>query len=135
MTTPRFDFPRLVEGQEAGEITHNESLNRLDSFVDMAPESYGDNTPPVSPVEGETYVLGSSPTGAWAGQANKIATYYSGWIFLTPAEGMRIWIKDVDEYRLYDGATWVLLSSGGTQYYGNSWDITFDTGTTAPPGG
>ena len=41
------------------------------------------NTPPVSPVVGDVYIIGDSPTGDWAGKAG-YAAYYNGtrWVFL-----------------------------------------------------
>lgn len=48
---------------------------------------YGTNTPPVGPAANVTYILGSSPTGDWAGNAKKVACYISNaWVFL-PASG------------------------------------------------
>ena len=39
------------------------------------------NTPPVSPARGDVYIVGPSPTGAWAGKANHVMTYDgSNWI-------------------------------------------------------
>lgn len=50
-------------------------------------------TPPGSPSEGDAYVIpaGSSPTGAWSGQAGKVAYYYGGgWLFVAPKSGTRV---------------------------------------------
>ena len=46
-------------------------------------------TPLGSPVIGSCYIVAASPTGAWAGQAQKLAAYTSGgWRFIAPREGM-----------------------------------------------
>lgn len=46
------------------------------------------NTPPATPADGDTYIIGDAPTGAWAGQAEyTIATWNDGasaWIYTTP---------------------------------------------------
>lgn len=69
-------------------------------------ESQSTNAPPAG-VEGITYVVGPSPTGAWAGQAGKIAYYRTGWEFFSPAEGWQIWDKDQNQQFFFDGTSWV----------------------------
>lgn len=47
-----------------------------------------DNDPPVSPSEGDAYIVDVSPTGAWVGHAKDIALYTPrGWVFATPKVG------------------------------------------------
>lgn len=44
--------------------------------------SLGSNAPPASPGEMDLHVVGTSPAGAWAGQADRLARYLSGlWEF------------------------------------------------------
>lgn len=60
----------------------NEAINWIDALLQVAVVSVNSNTPPGSPVEGSRYVVGPSPTGAWAGQANKLARFLnSAWAF------------------------------------------------------
>lgn len=50
-------------------------------------KGYKTNTPPGSPVQDDCYIIGSSPTGAWAGNGNKVAVYDSAaWAFI-PTSG------------------------------------------------
>jgi hypothetical protein len=50
-------------------------------------KGYGTNTPPGSPVQDDCYIIGSSPTGAWVGSANKVAVYDGGaWAYI-PTSG------------------------------------------------
>jgi hypothetical protein len=55
------------------------------------------NAPPGSPVAGDGlyYLVGTSPSGAWSGQANDIATYdaTSTWVFLDAYAGATIYNK------------------------------------------
>ncbi len=69
-------------------------------------ESQAVNAPPTG-VEGVTYVVGPSPTGAWSGQASKIAYYRTGWEFFAPAEGWQIWDKDQNQQFFFNGSAWV----------------------------
>lgn len=49
------------------------------------------NGPPVTPVEGESWIIGTAPTGAWFDHTNDIATYAGGtWTFVKPPSGMRV---------------------------------------------
>lgn len=48
------------------------------------------STPPGSPVDGDSYIVAASPTGAWLGHATHLArwsTKLAAWEFITPKEG------------------------------------------------
>lgn len=64
------------------------------------------STPPGSPSTGDSYLVASSPTGAWAGQAGNIATYVGAWLFTPAAEGGTIWVEDENLLLLYVGSGW-----------------------------
>lgn len=66
-------------------------------------------TPPGSPAQGDRYIVAASPTGAWAGQAGKIAVYYgTTWAFYTPKNGWTV--RCAVKGRLdYSGTAWVLI--------------------------
>jgi hypothetical protein len=99
----------MVEGQSGGETLFNEFVNRVDEMIHLAVNSAGDNTPPGSPSDGESYLIGGSPTGAWSANADDLALYFSGWIFITPKEGMRMYIRDTDVFQVYDGSNWLTI--------------------------
>ena len=88
---------------------HNEALQMLDVVVSAAIEGLPLATPPVSPAVGSCYLVAASPTGAWGGQANKLAAYTSGgWRFVAP----------------FDGLAAVVRSSGSTAVYRNgAWEV------------
>ena len=72
----------------------------------------GTNTPPGSPTTGDRHVVGTSPTGAWAGQANNVAQWSgSAWVFTTPTNGTFI---DVLSYSggvyFFNGTSWATKS-------------------------
>lgn len=81
-TTPDLGIP-LISGQQAQpEVTHNEALAMLQAIAGGV-ISVGLDTPPGSPTEGDGYVVGTSPTGEWAGRANAVALFIQGeWRFL-----------------------------------------------------
>ena len=60
----------------------NEALNTIDPLLQLAVLTVGSNSAPGSPANGDRHIVGTSPTGAWAGQANKLAQYLDGaWRF------------------------------------------------------
>lgn len=72
------------------------------SPVPLVVLGYGTNTPPGSPTNGDTYLLGAAPTGAWSGNANKLATYAFGrWWFDTVARGEGRTIFDNSGGKMY----------------------------------
>ena len=64
-------------------------------------------TPPTSPVEGDTYLVGTSATGAWSGYDGKIAYYVGGaWRFYAPFAGLVAYnVADGKRY-FYTGSAW-----------------------------
>ena len=118
MTTPRLGAPELTSGQATPETTVNEQIRYIESgaghFIfkdrDLA-------TPPGSPADGDCYLVAASPTGAWAGQAGKIAfRVNTAWAFITAIEGFTAWVNDENVFIGYDGAAWNTLSAPSGTY-------------------
>jgi hypothetical protein len=59
---------------------------------------------PGSPTNGDIYLV---PSDAGA-EPNKVAVRDNGaWVYLTPQEGWRAWVKDTDEMVTFSGTAWV----------------------------
>jgi len=107
-TSPRLGFTYLEEGETIPET----SVNEIASYLEAAGghfifQGFAIDTPPASPAELDTYWTGSAPTGAWAGQASKIAIRINtGWAFVTAKEGMTAWTVG-SGLNGYDGSAWV----------------------------
>ncbi len=73
------------------------------------------NDPPISPSNGDRYIIASSPTGVWIGHANEIATYDNNiWTYLHPFQGMIIYVQFIN--RLLQFTTiWEALSAIGKE--------------------
>ena len=69
------------------------------------------STPPGSPAKGDRYIVGASPTGDWAGQANSIA-WFDGyiWKFDVPAEGWVAYNNATNLYLYFTGSAWANLT-------------------------
>lgn len=118
-TTPDLGLPELAQQQANPDVTVNTTFALLAALL-KGVVSLGDTAPPGSPTEGDAYVLGAVPTGAWAGKANKIAVFIGGaWAFIPGVddsgtniaigarhEGLTVWVNDEDTPYLWDGAAW-----------------------------
>lgn len=77
------------------------------------------NTPPVSPNNGDTYIVAPGGTGAWTGQDKNLAywttdnpSFPSGtWEFWTPAEGWSVFSRFDNIQYYFTGAVWVATMS------------------------
>ena len=136
--TPRLALPMLQPGQAQKEMTHNEALALLDIAVQTSVLAVGINVPPVAPVAGNAWVVGTTPSGAWIGQARTIAGWTtSGWRFVVPDEGMAVWsVADGQTARFGNGA-WAMgvltgsrLTIGANNVVGTRRPAVVD-----PPGG
>lgn len=79
----------------------------LGAFSWQPPVLATQNDPPTSPVKGDRYIVGSSPTGAWTGYAQRIAVYNgTGWSFIMPDEGWRAWDATANADKVFDGSVW-----------------------------
>lgn len=80
--------------------------------------TFGTNTPPGSPTNGDTHVVGANPTGGFAGQANALAVYdgaASAWTFIAPYDGLLVWDAAADKLKAYNGTAWqdaFIISAG-----------------------
>ena len=109
-TTSHLGMTLVEQSQAQKEITVNQALTRVDAFLNNGAKSQSTSTPPGSPASGDLYIVGSSPTGAWTGQAGKLAYYDQGWYFVVPNEGAVLWVNDEDVAYSYNGTSWILTT-------------------------
>jgi hypothetical protein len=65
------------------------------------------NTPPASPISGDRYRIGTTPTGLWVGQANKIAEWNgSAWIYTTPILDNLVYQTATATTFRFNGSAW-----------------------------
>ncbi|CAM5577287.1 hypothetical protein MAUB1S_09712 [Mycolicibacterium aubagnense] len=71
------------------------SLQRLTRLPWLPVLSMSQAAPPAAPAIGDVYLIPAAPTGAWAGQAGKIAEYgVAGWATMSPPDGHGISLPD-----------------------------------------
>jgi hypothetical protein len=117
-TTTQIGMTELEAQQASAEVTFNEAIRKLDAHVHLSVKDRT-STPPGGPSEGDRYLLGASPTGAWSTFAqHDIAAYLgSAWVAFTPVEGWKVYVDDEDITLEFDGSSWLMhaaLNSGLT---------------------
>jgi hypothetical protein len=136
-----------IAGQQAQpEITHNTALNQI-QILQTGVISVALNTPPGSPAQGDTYILGASPTGAWTGRANCLAGYFgTAWVFVpgndssgtaiamgARHEGLKVYSKADNALYVWNGTTWAAVTSGMSNPMTTSQDLIVG-GASGTPG-
>jgi len=108
--TPRFSLPYILSNQAQKEVTHNEALNDLDVWLQAVAQSADAPAPPVSPQEGEAWIVPAGGTGAWAGRDGRLAQWIGeAWTFHDPVPGAVVWIADRALWARYDETSgWVV---------------------------
>lgn len=105
-TSARLGLPLLFAGQALKELFHNQALAMLDMLVQPVVESAGGNSPPPAPEAGQCWIVGATPTGAWADRAHAIAGWSNGWLFAAPAAGWSVHARDRGYAMRFDGSLW-----------------------------
>lgn len=100
MTTPILGMDELAAAQSQPEVIVNAALRALEAAMQISAIGY-QNDPPGSPAEGDRYLVGDTPTGAWVGHAQEVAYYSGGWQFLEPLPGWRAYVIDDDEEYIF----------------------------------
>jgi hypothetical protein len=114
MTTPIIGAPDWADEQATPWTTENKAKRMIEAMARAGIIDDRDlSAPPGSCADGACYLIATSPTGAWAGQAGKLAIAVgtdaaSGWYFVTvAAEGVTLYVRDENAEIFYDGSAWV----------------------------
>lgn len=108
MPTTNLALPLLAADQAQKHVSVNEALVTVDGLVQCAIKELNRNAPPITPADGDRYLVGSAPTGAWTGKSYKLAVAVDGaWRFHEPRPGWRVYNLDDDVlYVLDSGSVW-----------------------------
>ena len=101
-------LPYIMPSQAQKHVTHNEAIRTLDALVQLAVLDRDLSTPPVSPTDGDRYLVAAGGTGAWTGKGGSVAAWQDGaWAFLAPQAGWLLWVADENRLIGFDGAVWI----------------------------
>lgn len=107
--TMRLQLPLLQPAQAQKHVTVNEALMRLDGLTNAVLESVSVTVPPEVVIDGQCWGIPQGATGAWAGQAGRIAVGANGgWVFMAPSRGMRVFVADRGVQAIFDGQGWFM---------------------------
>ena len=107
--SPRLGLPYLQANQAQKHVTLNEALRRLDMIVQASVLSSGLTSPPLSPAEGDCYLIAAGPpAGDWSAQSpGDFAAWQDGaWAFITPLPGWTCLVRDTGAFLYFDGSQW-----------------------------
>jgi hypothetical protein len=99
----------------------NSLLRALQPLVQPNVISLVLTSPPVSPTNGDTYVVGAGATGAWSGQDSSIVYWSTDnpftpngeWEFYAPHAGWMVINRGDNTPYIFNGSTWNIFASGG----------------------
>lgn len=136
MTTPNLSLPELAASQSQPHVTLNAALRRLDALVQLTVTSISD-APPGSPADGDRYIVGSSPSGAWVGHEHEVAAYIgTAWVFWVPDTGWLAFVKSLALAYVYGAGSplgWEpLVPEGGGGGGGGDGDSSWVTPDSPP---
>ncbi len=116
--SPRYGLPFLFPGQAQKEFFVNDALARVDAIMHPVVESQ-ESTRPVSPNDGQCWIVATNANGDWSDKAGKLAVNSaSRWTYISPTEGMIVFDRSMKQYLVYDSG-WSAVSmpsepNGGT---------------------
>jgi hypothetical protein len=103
----------LVDGA-AGEEHYDELMAQWRGFDLLVQARVLDKdlaAPPGAPADGDAYIVAAGASGAWAGNAGKIARWSTAlspdaWEFFTPKSGWECYVVDETYMYRYSGSAW-----------------------------
>lgn len=113
---------------DIAEIYYNQFrpfLRAIDALLQGNVINASTSTPPVSPSNGDAYIVTGSPTGAWTGKLNNVAVWSTeiteegnntkvpGWDFYIPNAGWLFYDVATSQTLQFNGTAWNPLPSGG----------------------
>lgn len=120
MSTPNRGIPYVPQGVLDPAAAINQSLNFVDALLQCAVLSMSLTAPPVSPQDGDLYIVagfGGTATGAWSGHEEQLARYVeegNSWQFFLPGSQVAL-VVNRDNGSLYvfeegSGGGWTLYA-------------------------
>jgi hypothetical protein len=105
--TTILSLPLILPAQAQKHVTHNEALIALDLIVQLTVINRTLAVPPAAPAVGDRHIVAAGATGAWAGQAGRIALFSeTGWQFAQALPGWRAHVLAEAQTAVFDGTAW-----------------------------
>ncbi|MFL5259296.1 MAG: DUF2793 domain-containing protein [Hyphomicrobiales bacterium] len=105
--TVHLGLPLIHAAQAQKHVTHNEALAIADQLVHLSVISRALASPPVSPSDGDRYLVAPGALGLWSAHDGELAFFLDGaWRFAVPRTGWRLWSAAEAKLLLFDGVLW-----------------------------
>lgn len=100
---------KLVSPGTAGHVNANEATSDVSVLLAGTVIDRDLSAPPSTPATGDAYLVGPTATGAWEDHEDDVAYYAgtSGWRFVVPKQGTRMWVADEASAVVYTLGGWV----------------------------
>ncbi|MBN8965589.1 MAG: DUF2793 domain-containing protein [Rhizobiales bacterium] len=106
-TSPNLSLPFYQTKQNEFEVQHNEALMVLDALAMLSVIDRDLTEPPVSPAQGDRYLVKAPGAGDFIGRDNCVAQYdVGGWNFYPPRVGWTCYVQDERTLLAWDGSAW-----------------------------
>lgn len=120
--TPKLGINLLATNTAQKEIVINEALVSFDAIIGGSVLAI-QNGPPASPADGDAYIVGTAPTGAWTGHENDIAFWFNGWRFIDTIQKMRMWVMSPGAFFTRQVGSWTQDPAGAATQLGDLTDV------------
>lgn len=113
--TRNLSLPFLEEAQAQKHVTVNDALRRIDQIVQLSVISRTLSSAPISPNEGDRYLVAPNGAGAWTDHDMDVAAYIDGaWLFFQPLPGWLAFVLSENAVAYWSGEAWELLQEVST---------------------
>jgi hypothetical protein len=115
-TTVNLKLPFILPSQAQKHVTHNEALIGLDGIVQLSVRDRTHAVAPVTPAEGDRYLVATPASGDFAGHEDEIAYFADGaWMFFSPRPGWLCWVEDESRLVFFHAGLWQVLAGEGVE--------------------
>lgn len=111
--TVRLELPLWPAGSTQPDLLYNDTIRLLDVLVAGGVLSRTTAAQPVTPTEGDVYILPSTPTGDdWAAWIQHDVVFFveGVWNRWTPVGRPVFWVDDDAQLVVWTGATWIAIA-------------------------
>jgi hypothetical protein len=110
LITGRLWLPLINPVRRSWYVPHNTALGWMDAMAQASVVAVGETAPPVGPQDGDRYVLGAAPSGAWAGfDEHDVVLYANGSWYARPSRvGYRVYDQTAAGHYVFTGSSWIV---------------------------